>query len=513
MSIEDARELTDGAVLEADVCIVGAGAAGITLATELDGKGLGVLVLESGGDEVHAQTARMYQGKVFRGPEKTPKDRYLTGTRLRYFGGTTNHWDGACAPFTTRDFDGVPWHPLMRWPVTREEMEPFYNRAAPIVDVAPFDYDFDDLAKRDRPLYELPEQSGLVYRHFQMSSGPRLGPRFRSQIKASENVTLWQWANVVDVVLDEAGARVVRLECKTLSGIRFSVEADNVVMACGGVENARLLLNANGQAPDGIGNDRGNVGRYFMDHFSFNALRGAFFGDLPHMKAYERRPDDEHGHIAFNVFSLAPEVRDEMRVLDSNLRISRDRKRDKRKVRDELPGEKANARKIRQVDAEEAAAVASIFSGTAPGDSYAARIRLVIESEPHEQNGVSLTDDKDQLGLRRVRLDWALTELDRHTIETTVDWFSRMSAIHMPARIAADSFPRFSSYQCHHVGTLRMGDDPATSVVDSKLRVHGMSNFYIAGSAVFPTITAVNPTFSIVAFSVRLADHLAASAG
>jgi choline dehydrogenase-like flavoprotein len=140
------------------------------------------------------------------------------------------------------------------------------------------------------------------------------------------------------------------------------------------------------------------------------------------------------------------------------------------------------------------------------------------EQEPSATSRVSLTAQRDELGLPRLLVDWCYTHGDVQTVRKAVQLFAQdiaQSGIGVfeydPDSIELE-MSRYGAYGGHHLGTARMGVDRRTSVVNSDCRVHGVRNLYVAGGAVFATSSQANPTLTIVALALRLASHLRVAA-
>jgi choline dehydrogenase-like flavoprotein len=486
----DARKLQSGAEVWADICIVGAGAAGIALARELTRTDLTVCVLESGGLGPDKATQELAQGMVTEGYFEEGSDQYLLHSRIRQFGGTTNHWDGACAPLHAVDFEQRDWIPHSGWPFGLEELEPYYPRAAPVCGVKPFEGSIDKVQGRGHPIFELPEGSGLEHRIFHHSNDRRFGTKYRRPLQRSDDVSLYLWANAVEIVTNEDARAVMAIRVETLSGVSFLARARAYVLAAGGIENPRLMLNSNAVQKAGLGNANDLVGRYFMEHVFFHRNSLVISKPIEKISAYERTAAPDGKYDTQVVFSLSPELRREHELLDSNLRI-----------RTAEPDEwHKHSDAVRMI--------ASDLDEVHPTDSKIARLRFIPELAPNPNNRVRLGTDTDELGLRRVQLDWRLTDFDKDSWERTLRLFAGVFPLAIGGRVRLGDYVESIGHQSHHIGTLRMHRDPKRGVVDADCRVHGIDNLYVAGSAVFPTAGGVNPTLTIVAMSLRLAEHL-----
>ncbi|HEY0292763.1 MAG TPA: FAD-binding protein, partial [Hansschlegelia sp.] len=261
--ISDLRSGSTPAELTGDVCVVGTGPAGITLALELSKKGRSVVLLEGGGASYEADSQSLYRGSVI-GHDNID----VANSRLRQFGGTSGHWTGMCAPLDPLDFEPRTDVAHHGWPITREDLNPFYARAQSYLDLGPFKYDFADWQAM-LPGKALPLDPAKVFTDIYQQSPPtRFAEKFDQAIKTDPRIDCWLHANLTDIVLKDGSDAVERVVVSTLDGRRTSVKAKTFVVACGGIENARILLNCRSQRPAGIGNQNDLVGRYYTDHMT-----------------------------------------------------------------------------------------------------------------------------------------------------------------------------------------------------------------------------------------------------
>ena len=505
----NANTLPEGGVIETDLCVIGGGAAGITLAQALVGKGREIVLLESGGFEYDDATQELYDGAVLGNPMAA-----LVAARLRYFGGSTNHWQGICRPLDDADFRKRSWVPDSGWPFERAALEPYYERAAPMLDLPHADFDpavwQDDIP----PLFKM---EGLQERLrpvvFQLSPPTRFGAKYRAVLEQAYDVRVHLHANVAEIETDEAARTVQALRVATLDGRHYRVRARTYVLATGGIENARLLLASNRVAPEGLGNAHDLVGRYFMDHPSAPHAATVYFDSPTDVLRGSMTPRSVWGG-----FVLPAAVVEQERLLNFQCWTR--------------PGGRSNPEgylALRELvynlwrgDVPEqafdlVADVAGDLDGAIGGvweRWFGKPNEILIDADgevtPNPDSRVVLSTERDALGMPRAAVDWRLTELDRRTFRRSVEHVAAALSSVGLGRTRIDEDFDFSAGSYHHLGTTRMADDPRKGVVDREGRVHGMSNLYIAGSSVFPTAGSAPPTMTIVALSLRLADHLEA---
>lgn len=483
----DGRAVRAGETIEADLCLIGAGAAGIAVARELRGSDLSICLLESGGLEADKASQDLYRGEIAGHDYFT-----LDSCRLRFFGGTTNHWAGNCRPLDPIDFAERAWVPHSGWPIDRETLDPYYERAQPVCELGPYDYDPNAWfgAGREAPL---PFDAGRLITVINQYSPPtRFGARYRTDVTGADNVRTLLHSNVIGMESDESGKRVSSVRVATLSGNRFSVRARAVVLACGGIENARILLASQATAARRLGLRDEFVGRFFMDHV-VRPGAGLFvpthsdFAPRPYMQRVRREQTWLRA-----VLSPPPKRARSEQILHSRIRL------------DPQPW---------AADADGLARhLQGIASPGRPARGLAFGINVRSEHAPNPESRVALSDDTDALGLPRVRLDWRLSELDHRTLQRSAEIVaSEIGRLALGRVRLSRPTPESDGIRgaWHHMGTTRMSSTPATGVVDADCRVHGVSNLYVAGSSVFPTSGQANPTLTIVALALRLADHLA----
>ena len=520
--LHDARSLQTGTVLDYDVCIVGAGAAGITLALELSGSGRRVCVLEGGGEDFDPDVQALYGGSS---TEPFPDVEY---SRLRYLGGTTNHWGGSTQRFDPLDFERREWIPNSGWPITREELDPFYDRAHRYLELPPPGEAPEAVIKRSG-LKPLPMIGEKVRYNIGYSSPPtRFGEVYRADLEAAADVDVYLNANITEIVAAQDGQRVAELRCAVLEGTTFIARASTYVLATGGIENARLLLVSRSVHANGLGNANDTVGRYFLDH----AVLG--FGILqPSMTPAQMAGFAGVGSLTGQAVAYLQLTQEEvvrrqvggMRIpfvpvsryfaspgIEAYHTLTEDwRERfDKGLLWDDIGNIIGDIDMVIEAISRRAFSK-RLFDSANDMDFYF--FDGMAEQHPDPDNRVVLQDDRDALGLQRVRVEWRLTDLDRRTVQENAlafgEWLAAAGLGRM--RLLLDDGRTWGSqmsFGSHHSGSTRMGDDPKRSVVDRHQKVHDLANLYVAGSSVFPTNGHVPVTLTIVATTIRLADHL-----
>lgn len=528
MIIDLARAGTETAQasLSADIAIVGAGAAGISLARHLMSSGARILLLESGEADYFSATQDLYAGTV------TGTDYYdLRESRLRFFGGTTAIWGGRCARLDTIDFAQRPWVKDSGWPLSLQDLDSWYARAQralglPVVAGNSMPGFEDSLPDRETrtAFWQFDEQ-------FSRFSLPAC-----DDLQRALRVTIALNATLVGMTTSENGKIVTGATVASPGGEQYSVAARYFVLAAGGLENPRILLAARNSAhPEGLGNNADQVGRYFMEHPHargariFSAQPEKLFAAFP---AFRRDPQGQRYGLLLRPDESLQEQRG---ILNTSFTLGVYRHPDQtpplykktyaRLKHDMAPGRlgrvlwqitKKTSRWVQ--DRRGPATLARLLRDS----RYGVYTVIRAEQAPNRESRVKLGPGLDAFGIPRIELDWRLSDIDKHSVRVTMQALDR-DLRHLglgtatPCRWLSDadvpwefdelvtSHP-YGGY--HHMGTTRMGSDPRSSVVDADCRVHGMENLYIAGSSVFPTGGWANPTLTIIALALRLGDRL-----
>jgi len=539
--------------IDADLCIVGAGPAGITMARTFIGKPINVCLIESGGlDSDHSVQDLCQASSV--GPQAFD----ARSSRLRAFGGGSEVWGGGCIPLDDIDFTARDWVPDSGWPLSYAELQPFYARARALFRIG---HDFTAGSFLGEPARKpLGFDAGQLVNRSIALSPVQFGTHYVEELRRAANIQVLLYANLIALDGCQNGVSVRQGRIGSLCGRRGVVRARQYVLACGAIENARLLLLSDSVDPHGMGNRHDVVGRYFMDHPAGHI--GQLHTDKTDalIRAYERSPQRAHAPL-FPELCVSEQMQRSLRLLNARTRpvaVSGDVPEGLRAVRRlrsairrptriesmasvltpssvghaESSGRTAPARSI-QVAGRPTADLAKdvIAIGKGVGDVARATARKLarrpavpslgvdvdgyFEQAPNPDSRITLGSETDALGQRKAQIDWRLTPLDWHTYRTAArifgDELARVAhGRFVPAAWLSDQSNAIAglSGTAHHMGTTRMSADPRKGVVDLDSRVHGMDNLYVAGSSVFPTGGWAFPTYTIVAMSLRLADCL-----
>ena len=545
--IVDANTVESGALLPVDVCVVGGGAAGISLALSLSGQGLTVVLLESGHAIAHAPTQALYAGEVSDERMHSPPDKY----RQRRMGGSTTIWGGRCMPLDPIDFEIRSQVPHSGWPISFDDLLPFYPEANKLAEAGRFSYEADEaLGGRAAPMIRGFESAAVRTNGLERFSCPTdFGKRYARRLEVATDVKVLLGANCTAVQLEASGKSVRELQVTTLAGKRFRIAPRAAVLAAGGLETARLLLASRDVAKAGVGNEHDVVGRYYMCHIA---------GSVGTLVLNGRPRDVRHGYEVspegiYCRRRLAASATEQRRRGLANAvarlhfpRITDPQHRNgvlsglflARKLISYEYGKRLNdgtnptlslyARHLMNVVTDPIDTAAFLAHWVAHRTLAPRKFPSVIlrnrtnrfsldvngEQAPRADSRVTLGNKTDALGMPQLRVDWRYSQGDIESVGRTLDLIgeelqrSGAGQFTYQRETLEEDLMRFGAYGGHHVGTTRMGTDVRTSVVDANCRVHSVNNLFIAGSAVFPTSGQANPTLTLIALSLRLGKHL-----
>lgn len=517
----DARTVDDGAEVQADIAIVGGGPAGLSIAQALIGRRQKVVLLEAGGLAYDAEDQALYEG------ENVGLDYYpLDSARLRYLGGSTNHWGGWCTPYRDHALEPWPWIPGSGWPISWSEIEPYVLRAAALIGLPPEGWDSDYWATRLGTTTP-PFTPGVFGRFTELVRKKRFGPEIGPVLERDPGTTLYLHANLVAIETDPQARAVTGLVTRTrVDGRTLRVRASRYVLACGGIENARHLLLADQVAPGGLGNAHDLVGRYFADHVTF--LDSVLLPIDPSLDVsfFERH---RRGNLEVVTQLVLPfETARREGLLRTMLRLEPiyDPAWDGtgmsslRAIRAAVLAGRMPDGLGRHVGniARHAGEMLGLGWRTLQHGQLPVHellLRPCVPPAPNRDSRVMLGDTVDRFGLRQVKLDFRLSPVDKRSARHMVETFAAEAAAAGLGRVRTamnDDDSDFTDVAIepgyHHMCTTRMADDPRDGVVDRNCRVHGIDNLYCAGSSVFSSAGDGSPTMMLVALALRLADHL-----
>ncbi|MDT7710684.1 MAG: hypothetical protein QOG20_6291 [Pseudonocardiales bacterium] len=526
MDFRDLRALHPGTVLDADVCIVGTGPAGLTLARELAGSRVKVVLLESGDRDEDAWN------DALNATESTGRRRVTDefAVRNRVLGGTSHTWSGRAAVFDDLDFTHRDWVPNSGWPLDRRLLAPYFARSMPYlgIDVAD-NTDERTVAARSGTS---PSFDASLLRHYSWtysrdSANPRDSMRFGPDALRVHAPTVQGFLNatVTSIDVDAPGEGVDAVEVTGRDGQRRSVRARFTVLCGGAIENARLLLASNRRIPAGLGNDHDLVGRHLMDHP--RGMVGRFrqsdrvavqriFGDYrttvggetflstPGV-ALSHEVQRAEGLLNCALWTVGIPVEDD--PLTSLGRLARREAPVGRNARNVLRGAAMLAEGTKRRIVDHRGPLRDVAS---------LDVVCIVEQVPDPESRVTLADTVDAFGTPIARIHWRSSEQEIATVTRTARAFAaEMRRLGLPAPdlydlTTEDAYTRAFHDAAHPSGTTRMAACPTDGVVDTDGAVYGVDGLYVAGSSVFPTSGHANPTQMIVALTIRLADHLKA---
>lgn len=460
----DANSIPKNSQVKCDICVIGAGAAGIVLALGFKNSPLNVCVVEGGGLGYDKEVHKLYDFEAIGLP-------ISLHSRARQFGGTTTVWMGLWKQMDRIDFEIRSWVPRSGWPFVLKDMILYYKRAAELLSV-----DCVSTPSTERQLFR--ENSTFQVTDFARVEKSNLdfGKKFHHELEVSKNITVLLNANVTAFRANQGCKIVECADVKTLSGNSFQIGARYFILAAGGIENARLLLLSDSINKHGLGNDYDQVGRYYMDHPKGVAGRVKLHRSL----AFSR--------FAFSGLRLSDEVQRKYQVLNSMAML--------------LPEKQSLLNRAKE----------KILGVSRHRDTFL--LRNFLEQVPNPNNRVYLNDTRDSLGCRKVTVDWLVSELDKKTIFTfhrlLQEELKNLGVGELESQLLEGTYAEWPIAQdaSHHIGTTRMGTNPKNSVTDPNCRLHGIENLYIAGSSVFPTSGYANPMAMTIALTLRLSDHL-----
>ncbi len=558
----DARTIASGETIETDVCIIGAGPAGITAAQEFLGRDLRVCLLETGGLEYSEPAQQLAAAEGNSIGDFYPGAYYI---RHREFGGTGHRWNIRLdsgkpgvryVPFDPIDFEHRDELPYSGWPITKADLDPYYERAQAVCQIGDYAYDAEAWADPQSPPLKF-ASGNLQTKMFQCGPRDVFLEDYRDRFIRSDHISLYIHATAVELATDALGKTVNQVQVATLTGNHFQIAAKFVVLAQGGIESARLLLLSKQGQQQGLGNQHDLVGRFFMDHQMVRT--GLLFPSSPdifdQLALYDLRA--VRGTDVIGKFLFSESMMRQHRLLNTAVALfPRHSIYQWNPMRQLFPKGKRyhskaiasvqallQAKRDRRLPADLLKHLAQIATGlddiaytqlrrqplySHPSSIYGFdqggwsalpnkakqfglfEVVQLAEQSPDPENRVTLGSERDALGCAKIKLYWRWNEIDIQSIlkaqDLLVKEFAEAGLGHL--KLERDhGVPQLILPSIHHhMGTTRMHESPKQGVVDANCRVHGLSNLYIASSSVFPTGSYANPTLTIIAMAIRVAD-------
>jgi len=498
----DARQLGSGKTLECDVCVIGGGPAGISVALELAECGAHVIVLESGGSENEPQIQELNDGATIGSSYAG-----LRATRHRALGGTVNIWntsvDGGTGakyvPLDPWDLEPLSGASLSGWPIDYATLERYYVRAQVLCGLGPFSYEAADWESPGRSAWPLLSSSLLTSRIYQFGQGQTFTAEYVNALAIRANVRLCDHATVVCLTrgshdrITQAQARV------TTTGEPLNVHATYFVLAAGAIENARLLLVSEDHAGAAFASGHQWIGQCFMEHPRDTAL-----SLVPRSRGLVRNAGFYDAHVAragltvCGRLALRSQAAAALRL--PNLSIT---------LLPQEPPLGPLGRALRRIGLIRGGRGYGWSHGPDPA-RFVSRFQLLInlEQRPRRENRVVLSRERDALGVPRTELHWTWSDAEQAEWERARALIAADIESMELGKVERRPSLRPDPNAHHHAGTTRMANHPQWGVVDHDSRVYGTDNLYVTGASVFPTAGFANPTLTIVALAIRLAEHL-----
>jgi len=485
-----------------DVVIIGAGAAGISMIHRLTKSSLNVLLIEAGDLEFSVNSQKHYEGEWINNVQREKvevKDR-TKSDRLRQFGGSTNHWAGRVRRLDRIDFETREFISESGWPISYNDLEIFYLNAEKVLDIEHDDH------------YQSPDQNSGLFEHnyFSFSKPTRLGAKYYDEIVKSQNIHLLLNTALISHQLVD-GNFIPLFQYK--QGKKFKVNSHSYVLSMGGLESIRTML---------LIADYTNlpfsdvIGKYFMGHAIYRPST-IFVNDSFPLHGFQQRYARLFHEEKQEISSLFRKLKQKFGLVNENLNTGHKKNpqmffhlSEKSQLEYKLPN---LAYTINQAYSPDADDLQFLQRQVAFSKKFRAfQILNRSEQTPIKESSVSLLNRVDQYGNPQIKVNWKFSEVD----ERNIFHGNRLLDQHLKNcgwgivkdEVSLNPLPRSMWTGAHHLGGTRMGKNDKKSVVDMNLCVHGISNLYIASSSVFCTSGVANPTLTVSALALRLAEHL-----
>lgn len=523
----DLQNLPHGCQLQADLCIVGAGIAGLVLADALSDSGLEILVLEAGGARSEAASQSLVAAEM-----TAWEHNGSTEGRFRVLGGSSTRWGGQLLPLPPHDFAVRPHVPQSGWPLDADVVAPYLSRIETLMGVNQLPYD-ESLGRHLGPSFPRLTCPGLHVRFSKWAPFNRrnLGRSLGRRLAAHPRVRVMLHANVTRLTLRSEVAdgngngndRVEAVVARSLLGHRCTVQARRVVVCCGTIETVRLLLASGSPGRGGIGNDTDLLGRYFHDHlsvpvcrlegmarrFGLRHLAPWYRGRTRHSAKLEASAGWQQSEGCLNSLAhLVMETPEGGSLAWARQWLQRRQQGDP-KASAPAPDFPWRSLPADGLDLLQLAVQRGLHRRRWSPRSAALLLCIDCEQAPDRASRITLSSQRNVLGEPLAQVAWRWGEPERHTIESFARLLDRQWQQWGLGRLTlAPEWSQTVRDTFHPMGGTRMGPTPQSGVVDAQLRLHGVSNLYVASCSVFPTGGSSNPTLTLMALCLRLAEHL-----
>jgi choline dehydrogenase-like flavoprotein len=511
-----------------DICVVGAGIAGLTLVSALRQRGLKVLVLEGGGLMHEPRGQSLFETEMdFTGPVNVG----VANGRFRVFGGTGTRWSGHLIPLAPQELSTRPTTDRVAWPIDYAKLAPYFSRLDTMLGLngSPFDATCYQFAGRTTPAlasdYDtLSVRFSKTLPWRKRDIGRFLGP----SLKKDPDVVVFYHANAVELVCGERRDVVTGVRVRSYTGREQIFAARQFIIAAGAIESVRLLLVSHSLHPDGMGDRWKLLGCGFNDHLVLRA--GVVTADAPSRLRRVARAFYIGNVLHTPRFELSQHTQAEEECLSGYANIFFEASPESAFVKLRTVLSDYQERGVRALSRSPywtlLCATPDLVGGFLAWSVLGLKpisgrstptVYLVAEQPSRRDARIRMAEDHDAVGMPRLALEWQIGDAEQRTL-TVVG--RRLEALLRRNQIGAviwfdEAFdPREGARldrvvdQYHHAGGARMSALARDGVVDADCRVHDMQNLYLASAAVFPSSGCSNPTFTIMALALRLAEYL-----
>lgn len=520
MKIIDLNDINNANSMHSKVCIVGSGPAGCVLAVELANQGIEVILLEEGNNLPNYDISSVADNVLISNASK------LRFGWSKQFGGSSHLWSGRSYPMEPIDFMKRDWVENSGWPFPFSEIEPYYKSAAKLIGIPNYDYftPYREIIDKNKNLLsEISDNcNSIEMKCFQWAQSPMISSDYlRNTIEEQAPLIVILNSPVRNLLENEKATSVEKAILTKLDGSLFEITADYFVLAAGGIETPRILLNSNQVSPNGIGNDRDVVGRFFSTHPKADMAAVIFNKPISTSHAFFVDRPLENGSYRYGV-GLSKEVQEKIKTLNHYVQLSPLLEYRANQAFEFIKRTKAlnnsliNSNKLIQGFLPGLGKLIYEFMGRIANIQPKTRkfiLRGFLDQYPNRENRIILSDSKKSDGTYKAEIQWRFSESDRKSV---LDFFSYLDETLKKNNIGhieysglkdCEDWPLISIHS-HFMGATRMGSDKETSVTNKNAKVHGKDNLYISGPSLFPTYGFANPFFTIVALSLKLSDHL-----